>query len=432
MIMKKYIFLVSLIMVNYLSAQDTIPFMDPCFCYPAQGEMGPHNSTCLKTYHYPPEFIHNDFYIENVVHSKDGNSVKVYGIAITSDSTLPAELSVVLYREPIYRRGVQPIDSLNCSDACYHKKMYYNYTWRNIHYNTTDTSTHSATAPCHVYLFNYPVLVPDTFLYKTTAIDQSFSLRELSCLADSSHGTVVNGHPVTNGWGGRSHYYFEGYNQCGIYSFYTWGGIFPILSLPCPQTAKPVLTESMPGSVRFVWPEGDTNLYQVAICAYPDTTLLYRSDTLVDSTFHITDSLMTAIGLPEGRYYIRLARACNYKDSPFDTLLWSPWSDAGMLYYVPTPVGIAAPDRWAPLFSLSPNPATEMVTVKMETPPSLFSPGETKLQLQIVDMEGRVIYTSDIQNQKFEIDISQFSSGVYVVRLNTSLGTATKKLTIAR
>ena len=47
-------------------------------------------------------------------------------------------------------------------------------------------------------------------------------------------------------------------------------------------------------------------------------------------------------------------------------------------------------------------------------------------------MEGRVIYTSDIQNQKFEIDISHFSSGVYVVRLNTSLGTATKKLTIAR
>lgn len=52
--------------------------------------------------------------------------------------------------------------------------------------------------------------------------------------------------------------------------------------------------------------------------------------------------------------------------------------------------------------------------------------------IQIVDMEGRVIYTSDIQNQKFEIDISQFSSGVYVVRLNTSLGTATKKLTIAQ
>ena len=52
--------------------------------------------------------------------------------------------------------------------------------------------------------------------------------------------------------------------------------------------------------------------------------------------------------------------------------------------------------------------------------------------IQIVDMEDRVVYTSDLQNQKFEIDISQFSSGVYVVRLNTSLGTTTKKLTIAR
>ena len=161
-----------------------------------------------------------------------------------------------------------------------------------------------------------------------------------------------------------AHIYFEDNDRVGGIQLSTWGGIFPILNLPCPPASRPEIVESQQGSVRFAWWEGDTNLYRIAIHSYPDSTLLFLSDTLTDSTFHLTDSLMAHIGLPEGRYYIRLQRACNYMDSPFDTLLWSPWSYARMFYYAPAPVGIDNPDLHAPLFSLSPNPATNPVTVE--------------------------------------------------------------------
>ncbi len=430
--MKKYLFLLAnLILANFLSAQDTIPFKDPCFLYPLRGgiyDFGPQQSTGLRTFRYPPEYIHNKYYIEHIVHSKDGNGVEVYGFAITSDSTLPAELTVVLYREPIYRRGVLPIDSLNCSDAFYHKQMFYNYRWSNVGYDSPDTTTHSATAPCHIYLFNSPVSVPDTFFYKTTAKDQPFSLRELSCYMDSSYQTENSqGLPRGNGWGGYSHYYPEGYNQSGGYAFSTWGGIFPILSLPCPPASRPEIVESQQGSVRFAWWEGDTNLYRIAIHSYPDSTLLFLSDTLTDSTFHLTDSLMAHMGLPEGRYYIRLQRACNYMDSPFDTLLWSPWSYARMFYYAPAPVVIDNPDLHAPLFSLSPNPATNTVTVEC------FGDTEGDKWLQILDLEGREVYTQAFKqsrNQTITIDVSTLAPGVYLLRLHTPQGSASKKLII--
>ncbi len=411
-------------LANFLSAQDTIPFLDPCFCYPFAGGRQPaYESTGLRTFSYPPEYIHNKYYIEHHVHSKDGGSVPVYGIAITSDSTLPAELTVGLYWEPIYFREVpRLIDSLNCSDNFYHKKMFYKYNWRNL-WNTLDTNTYDTTAPCNIYLFNYPVLVPDTFFYKTAAKDQPFSLRELSCYKDSSYRTEC-----ANGNGGYSHYYYEEYGgHFGGFAFYTWGGIFPILSLPCPPASRPEIVESQQGSVRFAWWEGDTNLYRIAIHSYPDSTLLFLSDTLTDSTFHLTDSLMSQIGLPEGRYYIRLQRACNYMDSPFDTLLWSPWSYARMFYYAPAPVGIDNPDLHAPLFSLSPNPATNTVTVEC------FGDTEGEKWLQILDLEGREVYTQAFKQsrtQTITLDVSPLTPGVYLLRLHTPQGSASKKLII--
>ena len=224
-----------------------------------------------------------------------------------------------------------------------------------------------------------------------------------------------------------AHIYFEDNDRVGGIQLSTWGGIFPILSLPCPPASRPEIVESQQGSVRFAWWEGDTNLYRIAIHSYPDSTLLFLSDTLTDSTFHLTDSLMAHIGLPEGRYYIRLQRACNYMDSPFDTLLWSPWSYARMFYYAPAPVGIDNPDLHAPLFSLSPNPATNTVTVEC------FGNTEGEKWLQILDLEGREVYTQAFKqsrNQTITLDVSPLTPGVYLLRLHTPQGSASKKLII--
>jgi hypothetical protein len=317
--------------------------------------------------------------------------------------------------------GIQPIDSLNCSDAYYHKQMFYNYKWSNIG-NRLDTSTHNSTAPCQLFFFNNPVNVPDTFLYKTTAIDQPFRISELSCYDDSSYVFVR-----TNGRGSYAHEYDDEHDYAGICALPIWGGIFPILSLPCPPATKPEIVESQQGSVRFAWWEGDTNLYRVAIYTYPDTTLLYLSDTLVDNSFHINDSLMTVLNLSEGRYYIRLQRACNYMDSPFSTLLWSPWSDTRMFYYVPAPAAdINLSANHFPLFSLSPNPASDVVTLECYGGNAEAEP----YRVDIIDMEGRLMGHYETRNSKFDIDVSSLMPGTYLLRITTPAGPTTKKLLI--
>lgn len=424
-------------MAGLLSAQDTIPFLDPCFCYPDLSHDGiiitlPDIGIGLDCYQYPveddnpglgPENIHSYYYVENFVDSKDGSSTAVYGIAITSDSILPPELTVVLYQlnrtYPIINCPFQPIDSLNCSDLYYHKQMFYTYRWRDPD-NPYDTNTYEASVPCHLYLFNHLVNVPDTFYYKTNPIEQPFKICEVS----RPYHHNING---VYGTGGYARWYDEVLNSVGYKRFYTWGGIFPILNLPCPSATKPEIVESMQGSVRFTWWAGDTNLYQVAICSYLDTTVLVFTDTLIDNNFHITDSLMSAHNLSEGRYFIRLRRACNYLDSPYQTLIWSPWSDARMFYYSPNPNGISISNSQMPLFSLSPNPATGLVTIEY------FGQNEENCinKIEIKDMEGREVSTFNYSHTNiFFFDVSTLSPGVYFVTLTTPAGPTTKKLLI--
>ena len=58
--MKIVVFLaLFLLTINYLSAQDTIPFMDPCFCYPdtiPNPQAGATNRAIgMECYQYPSE-----------------------------------------------------------------------------------------------------------------------------------------------------------------------------------------------------------------------------------------------------------------------------------------------------------------------------------------------------------------------------------------
>ena len=45
-------------------------------------------------------------------------------------------------------------------------------------------------------------------------------------------------------------------------------------------------------------------------------------------------------------------------------------------------------------------------------------------------MLGQVVYTSELKNQKSEINISTFVSGVYFVKVNTGKGIAVEKIII--
>ena len=274
--------------------------------------------------------------------------------------------------------------------------------------------------PCNIFLFNKRVNVPDTFYVG------HLNLRDYN-----------NGELDPFSYIFYAYSTIPGYVNC-IYNtpvstvaIHEFDYILPILELPCPPAAKPTVTESRQGLVRFNWWEGDTNLYQIAISSYPADSTLFVSDTLTDSTFIVNDSVMAALNLAEGRYYIHLRRACNYMDSPYHSLLWSEWGEGRMFYYASEPEGITSVDEAAPVFALSPNPASQTVTVEVF---GVTSQGETRqaASLQIVNLEGRIVAESRIEGEKTDLDVSHLSAGVYLVRLQTPQGSATRKMTIAR
>ena len=208
-----------------------------------------------------------------------------------------------------------------------------------------------------------------------------------------------------------------------------WGGIFPILELPCPPASKPKMEANFVGNIHFSWWQGDTNLYQVSLASFPDDHILYSSNTLTDNNFFVTDNFMDSLQLPEGRYNIRLRRVCNYMDSPYPQIIWSDWGEPRQFLYMHSTAGIDATDGQTPVLLLSPNPAKGTVTVEMDE-----TQRDASLQtIQVVDMEGRVVLTQPWEStasQPLTLDISGLAAGVYLVRLNTPMGTTTRKLVV--
>ena len=74
--------------------------------------------------------------------------------------------------------------------------------------------------------------------------------------------------------------------------------------------------------------------------------------------------------------------------------------------------------------SLYPNPATSQITIALQNP--------MKTEIRIFDISGKLLQfeTSAFETNKFTMDISTLSSGVYFVRLNSEAGSATKKLLV--
>lgn len=68
-------------------------------------------------------------------------------------------------------------------------------------------------------------------------------------------------------------------------------------------------------------------------------------------------------------------------------------------------------------FSIYPNPAREQLTIKMTDASSTY-------QLEIVDMLGKKVYDSEIQNMG-QVDVSALAAGTYLLKLNSSSQTST-------
>ncbi|MBL7893728.1 MAG: T9SS type A sorting domain-containing protein [Bacteroidia bacterium] len=75
---------------------------------------------------------------------------------------------------------------------------------------------------------------------------------------------------------------------------------------------------------------------------------------------------------------------------------------------------------------LFPNPANDVITISLNTN---FSEGK----INIIDVNGKCVYTAVINNRRAEADVRNLTNGLYFVQLSTDDGTiATKKLVITK
>ena len=403
---KTYSIFLAVFLLNVSKAQDTIPFLDPCFCYPRL--MVDLENTTIPVdsiIKFPCDFESVTYINNRLEQFLNPKHNKIYGIAVASDDIIDNDFNLTAADG-----NCVTIDSINNVNSPFWKRMYYDFT--PIAYG-------GDVVPCYIFLFNNYITTPDTFYVGNNAPshEASWSFNTIVCLQFYSYfiNCPQNGGPSR--WGNLD-------------------GIFPILELPCPKPWKPRIVSNNNGRTEIEWQPGDTALYQLAFYTYMDDVLVFETDTLTDTTFTLTDSIALA-AMTDGRYKVRLRKVCDYSASAFDTLVWSAWSEPQQFLYMNNPAGIEAMDVRGPLFSMSPNPAKGLVTVEISTPPSLPQGGKEfqKALLEIVDMEGRVVLTRPLDysfSQEHTLDFSGLTPGVYLARLSTPQGSATRKLTIAR
>ena len=393
---------------GFLKAQDTIPFLDPCFSYPTIHELYSwteypidtmwHLDMCLGLAH--TEW--SSFYMRN---NKIPYGSAIYGIAITSPQyDLPEGIvcKICTYDE---NNGFFYYDSIHSRGNHFVKHMFYDYhntCFDHTFLNYTDTPV----VPCHLYFFNEGVRIYDSVFYSSL---------------ESSIEPPVN-YPYFLIFMAGTGFFCGTYPTCGYPAQSPWGLIFPILKLPCPALRVSVGT-NFSGRVEFHWnPGGDTMLYQLAFHSADDGRLMFETDTLTDTTFTLVDSIAPA-EMVNGRYEVRVRKACDYTGAPIaNPLVWSDWSEPRTFNYMHRVEGIEDIESFGPQFTLSPNPAKGTVTVE----------GAAGVErVEIVDMEGRVVIGErPLAGSPSTVDISHLAPGVYLVRLSGPTGSATRKLVV--
>ena len=192
--------------------------------------------------------------------------------------------------------------------------------------------------------------------------------------------------------------------------------IFPIIELDtfCVTPEEPQVTYRDSLTVRVEWVDNN-NLYwevsRTALNGDPDTGLITPTTVPYIEYTDINDDSI---------YHVYVRGYC-------ETGIWSGWSDWStpcLIDSIPTPPtppeGINTIE--ATDFTLSPNPAKSLVTLKCT--------GDMQGSVEIIDMQGKVWSKKVLAGHLTEFDVSALPAGAYLVRITTDKGTTTKKLSI--
>lgn len=433
--MKPKIFLVvSLMLANIVKAQDTIPFLDPCFGYvPIYLSYDYFNFDTTHRIQYTEDvFYHHKCLVETsnwtfpnqyLRFEGDGKERNILGIAICHApkvldfNTHGFTLSTIDFPQETTPQ-INVLRSLSGPGNVYSKQMVYSFgdsLLRNP-LQQGDTLDSVTAVPCFIYLFDSAVQAPETYYLATTGRDTS-DFTHIYNLSECEH---VN----TNGW--IVQYVYINGSNCLTQS-YLWQYLFPVYSLPCPAPGAPTVEVGDDGTEVVRWRQGyDTALYQLQIYTV-NGQLLLETDTLSDTAFVLTDSLWSVIGYEQSGYLkVRVRKACDYLESPYHTLVWSDYGKPLQYFHVHTTDGIGGVGMPSTAcFTLSPNPATQRVA--LERPEGY---GGEEAVLTVCDLAGREVLACPVRGTHHELDVSQWPRGVYLLRLTTPTASSLRRLVV--
>lgn len=207
-------------------------------------------------------------------------------------------------------------------------------------------------------------------------------------------------------------------NQWHYYTHKRFQLIFPIIEVDtstfCITPDEPYVVSRDSVRVRVEWtdtsnlswevsrtaPGGDPEMGLITPTANP---YIEYSDIDNDSAYHVYVRGYCETGIWSG---------------------WSDWSTPCLIDSIPTPPtppeGINTIE--ATDFTLSPNPAKSLVTLKCT--------GDMQGSVEIIDMQGKVWSKKVLAGHLTEFDVSTLPAGTYLVCITTDKGTTTKKLSI--
>ena len=194
-----------------------------------------------------------------------------------------------------------------------------------------------------------------------------------------------------------------------------WGVAFPILRpslVQCDTAEQFRVEEEGDGWTMLRWQSDGSGFYRLHIAGGD-----------IDTTVNVYSTIYTIHGVTAGEEYTaELTHVCNFDlTGNGDTLTYS--EPLTLTFTAALGIGEAA---WAAALTMSPNPATDEVRIE--------GFGDAGLQADVMDVQGRRVAarTAPEGSGQLTLDVSHLPAGIYLVRLATPQGTATRRLVLTR
>lgn len=175
---------------------------------------------------------------------------------------------------------------------------------------------------------------------------------------------------------------------------------------PCPSPSGFTTSNVGPHNGTIGWTQADNTVNQWRIC--------YRisgqnwDTTLVQTTSYTFTNLP-----PQTRVLVRIYAVCSSTSISTTPLV-------GSFNTTAEEDTLGIDDYLARIISVYPNPTSGMITI--------LSTQSNISNVDLYDVYGQQIFTAKIEDNKAEIDMSDYASGVYFARIKTAEGIVTKRI----